>query len=122
MQARLASITIDCSDANTTGSFFRDFLGLPEAYTSDDRSSVCLQADGFLLNFVTVPGYTPPAWPEPGQQMHLDFEVADLDAGVTRARELGARMAESQPDPTAWRVMIDPSGHPFCLMQPTLGT
>jgi len=29
--------------------------------------------------------------------------------------ELGATTAGHQPMPRAWRVLIDPAGHPFCL-------
>lgn len=45
--------------------------------------------------------------------VHLDFAVDDLDAGVARALELGARLADHQPQDGV-RVMIDPAGHPFC--------
>jgi hypothetical protein len=31
------------------------------------------------------------------------------------ALALGATKAGSQPDPEHWRVMLDPSGHPFDL-------
>jgi hypothetical protein len=47
-------------------------------------------------------------------QAHLDIGVPDLDAGVRRARELGATQAEFQPQDDV-RVMLDPVGHPFCL-------
>ena len=40
--------------------------------------------------------------------------VADLDEGEKAAVELGATVADPQPGET-WRVMLDPSGHPFCL-------
>jgi hypothetical protein len=62
--------------------------------------------------------YEPPVWPpEPGKagmQLHLDVEVSDLDAAVEHALELGARLAEHQPQDDV-RVMLDPAGHPFCL-------
>jgi predicted enzyme related to lactoylglutathione lyase len=47
--------------------------------------------------------------------MHLDFHVRDLDAGVQRAIGLGATLAPEQPG-EGWRVMLDPVGHPFCLV------
>jgi len=37
------------------------------------------------------------------------FEVAE------RAKSLGARVAEHQPQPERVLVMLDPVGHPFCL-------
>ncbi|MDQ3484833.1 MAG: GNAT family N-acetyltransferase [Actinomycetota bacterium] len=57
-------------------------------------------------------------WPtaEGAQQMmmHLDFEVVDLEAAVAHALELGAELAEYQPQDDV-RVVLDPAGHPFCL-------
>jgi hypothetical protein len=46
--------------------------------------------------------------------MHLDFEVSDLEAAVGHAVELGAELAEYQPQDNV-RVLLDPAGHPFCL-------
>lgn len=60
----------------------------------------------------------PPVWPpEPGQQrmmLHLDVEVTDLHASVAEAVQLGARVADFQPQDDV-RVLLDPVGHPFCL-------
>jgi hypothetical protein len=39
----------------------------------------------------------------------------DIDVAVARAVALGARQAEYQADPSRWRVLLDPAGHPFCL-------
>ena len=49
------------------------------------------------------------------QQLHLDFDVDDLDVGEEQVLALGARKAEVQPGKT-FRVYIDPAGHPFCLV------
>jgi hypothetical protein len=62
--------------------------------------------------------YRPPVWPsEPDSQqqmVHLDIGVTDLAAAVEDAIELGARLADFQPQEDI-RVMLDPDGHPFCL-------
>jgi Glyoxalase-like domain len=62
--------------------------------------------------------YEPPVWPpEPGRQgmqLHLEVEVSDLAAAVEHAVELGAEVADYQPQEDV-RVMLDPAGHPFCL-------
>ena len=47
--------------------------------------------------------------------MHLDIAVEDLDTAVASALALGAQQAQHQPAPDAWRVLLDPAGHPFCL-------
>lgn len=64
------------------------------------------------------PNYVAPIWPSVrGEQLmmiHLDIGVDDLEAGVERALESGARLAGHQPQDEV-RVMLDPEGHPFCL-------
>lgn len=59
-----------------------------------------------------------PVWPvragEQQMMLHLDFEVADLDAEVARAVGLGAELPEHQPQEKV-RVLLDPAGHHFCL-------
>jgi hypothetical protein len=61
--------------------------------------------------------YVAPDWPAgpQRQQMHLDVAVDDLDVAVSAAVALGATEAEFQPAGQAWRVLLDPVGHPFCL-------
>ncbi len=48
--------------------------------------------------------------------MHFDFQVGDLDAAVDDAVTLGATVADAQPQENV-RVLIDPAGHPFCLVR-----
>lgn len=73
---------------------------------------------GPTLNFEYEARYTRPVWPsEPGRQhitQHLDIRVVDLDAAVAWAVQAGATLAEVQPQEDV-RVMLDPSGQPFCL-------
>jgi hypothetical protein len=73
---------------------------------------------GPTLNFEYEARYTRPVWPsEPDRQhitQHLDILVEDLDAAVAWAVEAGATLAEFQPQEDV-RVMLDPSGQPFCL-------
>jgi hypothetical protein len=61
-------------------------------------------------------GYTPPAWPDPASamQMHLDFDVDDLDAAEARVLAAGAAKYDFQPNDHC-RVYADPAGRPFCL-------
>lgn len=73
---------------------------------------------GYNFSFVTQKDYARPVWPavggEPQMSMHLDIEVDDLEQAVAYAIEVGAELAEHQPQETV-RVMLDPAGHPFCL-------
>ena len=64
--------------------------------------------------------------PEPKtvkNRLHLDIEVASLDDAVVRIEALGGRPV--QPRDTDYgvhyRVMADPEGNEFCLIQPVAG-
>ena len=49
-------------------------------------------------------------------QLHLDFEVDDLDGGRRPRRGGGGGAARRpQDDDEVVRVYPDPAGHPFCL-------
>jgi hypothetical protein len=50
------------------------------------------------------------------QQFHLDLGVEDLDAAEKLALGLGAVRPDHQPGGDRWRVLLDPAGHPFCLV------
>ncbi|GLB68741.1 VOC family protein [Arthrobacter mangrovi] len=41
--------------------------------------------------------------------------MEELDVATEAAVALGATLAEHQPAPEQWRVLLDPVGHPFCL-------
>jgi hypothetical protein len=84
----------------------------------DDEEWVQLvRADGGpTIAFQRVEDFVAPRWPssEQPQQLHLDFDVADLDAGEQAVLAIGATKAEYQPG-ESFRVFLDPVGHPFCL-------
>jgi hypothetical protein len=51
-------------------------------------------------------------------RMHLDIEVRDVDAEVTRLEGLGARRGENEArieHGTRWVIMADPEGNEFCV-------
>jgi hypothetical protein len=56
-----------------------------------------------------------PRWPHPAypQQLHLDIEVADMEAADALARRHGAGLLRDNVG--RHRVYADPVGHPFCL-------
>jgi catechol 2,3-dioxygenase-like lactoylglutathione lyase family enzyme len=113
----LASISIDCPEPDRLAAFYRDLLGLEEVFATHDRGIVSLAGAGPMLTLMRVDSYVAPSWPAgpQHQQMHLDVAVDDLDAAVAGALALGATEAGHQPAAQAWRVLLDPVGHPFCL-------
>ncbi len=119
--ARLHAIALDCPDPDVLATFYSRVLGTGiERGGDDDPDWVQLAPRGGTpLAFQRVADHRPPQWPgaEHPQQMHLDLEVDDLDAGEAAVVALGARRHEVQPG-TTFRVFLDPAGHPFCLVLP----
>lgn len=115
--APLASVSIDCPRPDDLAPFYCALLGLTEAFAAEDRSVVCLAGAGPMITLMRADEYVAPQWPHGPQraQMHLDLAADDLEIAVDAARRIGAKEADVQPDPSAWRVMLDPVGHPFCL-------
>ena len=66
--------------------------------------------------------YLAPVWPsEVGKQQmmaHLDFAVrrSEYRETLERALSLGARMAPAQFGAEEGTTLLDPAGHPFCLV------
>ena len=111
----VGSISIDCPDPHELALFYARLLGTEIALEGDGYS--CVEFGGTWLNLLGVEDFRPPTWPSSDvpQQVHIDFSVEDLDAAQAHALAAGARLAESQPEPGEWRVLLDPVGHPFCL-------
>lgn len=115
---RLTAITLDCADPVALAAFYRQATGLELHPGSDGDFSGLTRGDGLFIGFQRVDDYRAPRWPGQTvpQQVHLDFEVADLDEAEALLLELGAARPEHQPGEDAhWRVFTDPAGHPFCL-------
>lgn len=115
---RLATVCIDCADAEAMADFYGRLLGWEVGLREPGWVLMRGPAGGTSLSFQAEAGYRVPDWPEePGGQdkmLHLDFWVDDLDAAVVHAVTSGARLAKHQPQ-SGVRVMLDPAGHPFCL-------
>jgi predicted enzyme related to lactoylglutathione lyase len=114
--ATLKMLTLDSSDASRDAAFWAAVLGWDVAHDGDGYAM--LTGPDHALGFGTLPDHEAPAWPnEHGtKQFHLDLAVDDLDAAAAECVELGATQPDEQPGET-WRVLLDPSGHPFCLTQ-----
>ena len=112
---RFRAVSIDCADPGVLGAFYRDLLGGEIVFESE--AFVAVQVAGAMLTMQRVAEHRPPEWPEgaSGKQLHLEFGVDELEAPQARAVALGAAVAEHQPSPDRWRVLIDPAGHPFCI-------
>lgn len=116
--ARFSLVAIDCPDPMALADFYGAITGWELEYADDDWAQL-RSPQGVTIAFQRAPGHRPPRWPddEHPQQMHLDFDVDDLDAAEIQVLNVGAVKTEFQPAPDGFRVFIDPAGHPFCLVK-----
>jgi predicted enzyme related to lactoylglutathione lyase len=122
LKIKMYSITLDCLNPYELAAFYERLLKWNIAFF--DEEYACLGAPGMEqgaypgITFQRNPEYMPPVWPqrleEQQQMVHLDLAVNDLEKAVSYALECGATLATEQFSDD-WRVMLDPSGHPFCL-------
>ncbi|MGC4846537.1 VOC family protein [Micromonospora sp. DT15] len=114
-EIRLSAVTLDCPDAVALAQFYASITGGTLTHAGDGWA--CVLSPAGRINFQTVPGYTPPTWPDPTSSimMHLDFMVVDRDAAEARVLAAGATKYEFQPNSEQCYVYADPAGHPFCL-------
>lgn len=116
--AKFALVAIDTDDTERLARFYSDITGWP-VQAHDGTGWIELESPGgTTIAFQQISDYAPPVWPgrEHPQQLHLDFDVPDLDAGEAYVLGIGATKADEQPGET-FRVFLDPSGHPFCLVK-----
>ena len=109
-------ITIDCSDADAQARFYATALEWDITVNEGPYSAV---SNGDLtIEFTAVDGYQPPQWPDEGgrKQFHLELMVDDLDEAAGTLLAAGATQPEFQPGGERFRVLIDPAGHPFCII------
>jgi hypothetical protein len=109
---RVAAVSLDCADPSELAGFYQRLLGGEILWAHAD--SVGVRAAQVVLVAQRVTPYIRPEWPG-SSVVHLDLDAApNLEAATASAVQLGAKLAQSQPDPR-WNVLLDPAGHPFCI-------
>ena len=89
-------VNLDSDDPAALASFYSAVLGWDVLHSEDEYAMI---GDGSInIGFGKVPEYAAPGWPQ-------------------EALALGATKPTEQPNPSRWRVLLDPGGHPFdiCL-------
>lgn len=115
--ATLRGVTLDCADPRALARFYHELTGMEIVYSEDEFAGLA-NTSGTNLGFQRVEGYQAPRWPGQvvPQQFHLDYGVDSLDRAEKQAVALGAVKPDHQPGGDRWRVLLDPAGHPFCLV------
>jgi hypothetical protein len=113
-EIRLCAVALECPDARELAAFYAAITGGRITFSNSQWATV--RCPGGRLDFQTAPGYVAPSWPDESSsmQMHLDFDVDDLDATERKVLAAGATRFDVQPNEHC-RVYADPAGHPFCL-------
>ncbi|MBF8190802.1 VOC family protein [Nonomuraea sp. K274] len=114
MTTTLSSIVIDCADPVALAAFYGKATGWQPS--QGDADFVTLDSGPVSLAFQRIDGYQGPGWPNDGKHVHLEFKVPDVEAATRELAGLGATVPGLQPGGGDWTVLIDPEGHPFCLM------
>ena len=123
-------VILDCPDALVLAQFYSDILGWAVEEGSNADIATLVPPGGGVsperpdgrttLSFQRIEDWVEPTWPGGShpQQIHLDFSVADIDAAEPELIAAGARVHPHQPSENGgFRVFLDPSGHPFCLIR-----
>ena len=116
-------IVLDSDNSEELSAFYEKLLGWTRVEHKPDDEWIVVHSgknDGSPgLIFQQTENYMRPVWPNtPNKQQqmtHLDFHVEDLAEGVAHALSCGAVLSEIQFD-DSFRVMLDPAGHPFCIL------
>jgi predicted enzyme related to lactoylglutathione lyase len=112
----LGEIVLDTDDPPRLAEFYAALLGWPITRQEEDWWTVGTEA-GPQMSFQLALDHRPPSWPDNDvpQQFHLDLDVDELPSAVAYAESLGARPADNTRSTETFVVLLDPSGHPFCL-------
>lgn len=117
---KLGAIVLDSGDSDTLATFYAKLLVWTKQRYDAEWIVVSSGGDeGTPLVFQQVEDYVRPVWPTRAgsqqQMQHLDFYVDEVTDGVRHALACGATLADTQLE-EGWRVMLDPAGHPFCIL------
>lgn len=122
MIRKLQAVAIDCADPVRLAKFYAGLLGGQVEVDAEDPDWVELRGfDGTPLAFQRVEGYRPPQWPgqESPQQMHLDFDVDDIEADEQRVLERDGAGAHRRAAPGRQLAGLRrPGGSPVLPLPP----
>ena len=113
---RFDVVALDTPDPPRLAAFYCALLGWTVERADDDWITIS-GGSGARLAFQLAPDHVAPTWPDPAvpQQIHLDLAVDDIPAASAYAESLGARRLSGPEVREDFVVLLDPSGHPFCL-------
>ncbi len=111
---RFSSVTMACSNPGALAAFYAA-ISDGEVTFVHGMEWASMRCEGARIEFMGVPDYQPPHWPEDASLVHIDFHVQALEESATVVQRAGARRFAHQPNAAHCLVFADPDGHPFCL-------
>ena len=115
---QLSGVVLGAPDPSALARFYEELLGWRRVQDEPGWVKLAPPEGGPGLSFQEEVNHVRPAWPagpdEQQMQVHLDIHVDDLESAGKHVQELGALLADFQPQDDV-RVYLDPAGHPFCL-------
>lgn len=117
------AIVLDSDNSEELADFYQKLLGWAK-YRYDEEWIIVSgdSGEGLPLVFQEIMNYERPIWPVKSgrqqQMIHLDFYVDNVEESVKHALSCGAELSKVQLK-DGWRVMLDPAGHPFCILPNT---
>ena len=119
----LQTVILECGHVEALIDFYSKLLNWPVVFQEDEFIRIQSPENGMGIAAQYAEDYIAPVWPsEPGKQQmmaHLDFGVNDtneLQEMVDKAVKLGAKIPETQYGDGEWITLLDPAGHPFCIV------
>lgn len=118
---KLMNVVIDTNDLRGLADFYCKLLDCEVVFELDYYLQLNGPDGGVTIGIQLDESFVRPSWPDSegkqGQMAHLDFEVENVAEAQQFAESLGAVKAEAQYiDGMGGVTLLDPSGHPFCLM------
>jgi len=95
----LKTVILECKDISQLLSFYSQFLNWPVVFREDTFVRIQSRDTGMGIAFQYAEDYISPIWPL-----------------TEKAIQLGAKVANDQYGGEEWTTLLDPAGHPFCLV------
>ena len=109
----LHAIVMDVNDLETCGKFWSQVLGTDILFQDERYLRLGHKGERPTLLLQRVPERH-----REKNRVHIDLDVPDLDAAVSRVQGLGGhKLRQLNEYGFEWVVMADPDGNEFCLVK-----
>jgi predicted enzyme related to lactoylglutathione lyase len=109
----LYAIVIDVNDLDTCAKFWSQVLGTDILYQDERYLRLGHKGERPTVLLQKVPERH-----KEKNRVHIDLDVPDLDAAVSRVQDLGGhKLRQLSEYGIQWAVMTDPDGNEFCLVK-----